>query len=279
MFVHGGPAEADTGRRASSCDERRRSPLPRWRPRRPQQCRSSSCPNSSLISGVRTQQLGPKLSSAFERHMREAGTQQHTCRHGLNVRFSVHQHDLSQVSFEVAPELRSPLLRVSQIRAELCTQRFPRHRRRPLQVRVAAPHICHHLPPACRTPRRREPITNAVQPLTAAARPVPPAVGRHLVGHWRHRGPGCAHITRPFLERATARLAERPESEFPEIAAWRRAFSQMGLKPTQYRCASEALLRRFRKVGSLPWIHPLVDVCNAVSLAYAIPIACSTSTR
>lgn len=49
----------------------------------------------------------------------------------------------------------------------------------------------------------------------------------------------------PFLERASARLGERPESEFPEIAAWRRAFSQMSLKPTQYRCASEALLRRF----------------------------------
>src|SRR5688572_33207144 len=85
--------------------------------------------------------------------------------------------------------------------------------------------------------------------------------------------PDVAHTTRPFLERATARLAQRPESEFPEIAAWRRAFSQMGLKPTQYRCASEALLRRFRKDGSPPWIHPLVDVCNAVSLAYAIPIA------
>ena len=85
--------------------------------------------------------------------------------------------------------------------------------------------------------------------------------------------PDVADTTRPFLERATARLAERPESEFPEIAAWRRAFSQMGLKPTQYRCASEALLRRFRKDGSLPSIHPLVDVCNAVSLAYAIPIA------
>jgi DNA/RNA-binding domain of Phe-tRNA-synthetase-like protein len=85
--------------------------------------------------------------------------------------------------------------------------------------------------------------------------------------------PDVADTTRPFLERATARLAERPESEFPEITAWRRAFSQMGLKPTQYRCASEALLRRFRKDGSLPSIHPLVDVCNAVSLAYAIPIA------
>ncbi|MFE7845587.1 B3/4 domain-containing protein [Microbacterium sp. NPDC057407] len=77
----------------------------------------------------------------------------------------------------------------------------------------------------------------------------------------------------PFLERAAERLAERPESELPEIAAWRRAFSQMGLKPTQYRCASEALLRRLRREGEIPAIHPLVDLCNAVSAAYAIPIA------
>jgi DNA/RNA-binding domain of Phe-tRNA-synthetase-like protein len=47
----------------------------------------------------------------------------------------------------------------------------------------------------------------------------------------------------------------------------------MGHKPTQYRCASESLLRRFRKEGALPELHPLVDLCNAVSLAYAIPVA------
>jgi len=72
---------------------------------------------------------------------------------------------------------------------------------------------------------------------------------------------------------AKSRLAEASESELLEIQAWRRAFTAMGLKPTQYRCASEALLRRFRKEGSLPRLHPLVDVCNAVSLAFAIPVA------
>jgi DNA/RNA-binding domain of Phe-tRNA-synthetase-like protein len=72
---------------------------------------------------------------------------------------------------------------------------------------------------------------------------------------------------------ATARLAGAAESELPEIQAWRRTFGRLGLKPTQYRCASESLLRRFRKEGSLPAIHPLVDLCNAVSLAFAIPIA------
>jgi DNA/RNA-binding domain of Phe-tRNA-synthetase-like protein len=54
---------------------------------------------------------------------------------------------------------------------------------------------------------------------------------------------------------AAGRLASGPESELPEIQAWRRAFAAMGLKPTQYRCASESLLRRFRKEGALPRLH------------------------
>jgi DNA/RNA-binding domain of Phe-tRNA-synthetase-like protein len=77
----------------------------------------------------------------------------------------------------------------------------------------------------------------------------------------------------PFTSRAHERLADQTESELPEIQAWRRAFATMGLKPTQYRCASESLLRRFRKEGTLPRLHPLVDICNAISLAFAIPVA------
>lgn len=75
------------------------------------------------------------------------------------------------------------------------------------------------------------------------------------------------------LARATARLASTSIAELPEIHAWRRAFAGMGVKPTQYRCASESLLRRLDKHGALPRIHPLVDLCNAISAASAIPIA------
>ena len=75
------------------------------------------------------------------------------------------------------------------------------------------------------------------------------------------------------------RLATGTEAQFPEIQAWRRTFSRMGLKPTQYRCASESLLRRFRKEGTLPSLHPLIDLCNAVSLAFAIPVAVFDVTR
>ncbi len=77
----------------------------------------------------------------------------------------------------------------------------------------------------------------------------------------------------PYHAVADSRLAAETVGGLPEIQAWRGAFSRMGLKPTQYRSASESLLRRYSKDGSLPRIHPLIDVCNAISLAFATPIA------
>ena len=76
-----------------------------------------------------------------------------------------------------------------------------------------------------------------------------------------------------WYQRARSRLGEQSESQMPEIIAWRQAYSQMGLKPTKYRSAAEALLRRFRRENDLPRLHPLVDYCNALSLASALPVA------
>ena len=76
-----------------------------------------------------------------------------------------------------------------------------------------------------------------------------------------------------FSATAKARLDGGNESALHEIQAWRRIFAKMGLQPTKYRCASEALLRRLRKEDVLPRLHPLVDLCNAVSAAFAIPVA------
>ena len=77
----------------------------------------------------------------------------------------------------------------------------------------------------------------------------------------------------PWYRNARSRLKAQTESQMPEISAWRKAYSQMGLKPTKYRSAAEALLRRFRREDDLPRLHPLVDFCNALSLAFAIPVA------
>ncbi|WP_431874805.1 B3/B4 domain-containing protein [Micromonospora marina] len=76
-----------------------------------------------------------------------------------------------------------------------------------------------------------------------------------------------------YLGAARDRLAAGPEGGFPEIQAWRRAFTRMGCPPTRYRCAAESLLRRLRRDGDLPRLHPLVDLGNALSTRYAVPVA------
>ncbi|MEU8316418.1 MULTISPECIES: phenylalanine--tRNA ligase beta subunit-related protein [unclassified Micromonospora] len=75
------------------------------------------------------------------------------------------------------------------------------------------------------------------------------------------------------LGTARDRLSAGPEGGFPEIQAWRRAFTRMGCPPTRYRCAAESLLRRLRRDGDLPRLHPLVDLGNALSVRYAVPVA------
>lgn len=83
-------------------------------------------------------------------------------------------------------------------------------------------------------------------------------------------------VAESFADLTTAaaqRIATCSEADMPEVQAWRRSFHRMGLKPTQYRCAAEALLRRLRKEGDLPSVHPFVDLCNGTSAAFAIPVA------
>ncbi|HET9015078.1 MAG TPA: phenylalanine--tRNA ligase beta subunit-related protein [Thermomicrobiaceae bacterium] len=62
-------------------------------------------------------------------------------------------------------------------------------------------------------------------------------------------------------------------ARFPAIAAWRGVYSRLGVKPNRYPCAAEALVRRVVETGRLPRISPLVDLCNALSVARAIPVA------
>lgn len=68
-------------------------------------------------------------------------------------------------------------------------------------------------------------------------------------------------------------IGETPLSEIPNLAAWRRAFSAFGVKPTQYRNAAEALLRRLTKSGAVPLINTAVDIANLVSIRHRLPVA------
>jgi DNA/RNA-binding domain of Phe-tRNA-synthetase-like protein len=68
-------------------------------------------------------------------------------------------------------------------------------------------------------------------------------------------------------------LGDKSLSELPSISAWRSTFSRFGVKPTQYRSAAEALLRRLTKQGDIPSINPLVDMANLVSIRHRLPVA------
>ena len=68
-------------------------------------------------------------------------------------------------------------------------------------------------------------------------------------------------------------LADTTLSAVPSIGAWRRAFAGFGVKPTRYRNAAEALLRRLTKHGDIPSVNLLVDIANLVSIRYGLPVA------
>jgi DNA/RNA-binding domain of Phe-tRNA-synthetase-like protein len=56
------------------------------------------------------------------------------------------------------------------------------------------------------------------------------------------------------------RLKTTTIADLPQVAAWRRVFTGFGAKPTQYRNAAEALLRRLAKHGDIPTINPTITL-------------------
>lgn len=72
---------------------------------------------------------------------------------------------------------------------------------------------------------------------------------------------------------AVARLKDVAIADLAPIRAWRHAFAGFGAKPTQYRSAAEALLRRLSKQSAIPTSNTLVDIGNLTSIRYAVPVA------
>ncbi|MDP1700356.1 MAG: phenylalanine--tRNA ligase beta subunit-related protein [Aestuariivirga sp.] len=54
--------------------------------------------------------------------------------------------------------------------------------------------------------------------------------------------------------------------------AWREAYRAFGAKPQRTPCSAEALLKRASRDGVLPSVNAVVDLYNAVSLRFAIPV-------
>src|SRR5512137_145912 len=104
----------------------------------------------------------------------------------------------------------------------------------------------------------------------------PDICGGVILAQGLNNGPTPPDLLQAYQteQRATLyKIGRQPLSEIPSLAAWRAAFRLFGVDPTKYRSAAEALLRRLSKKGDIPSISALVDLCNLVSIRYAIPVA------
>lgn len=79
-----------------------------------------------------------------------------------------------------------------------------------------------------------------------------------------------------MLEAALVEVRERfgydKPQDHPHVKAWREAFTRLGVSASKYQSSIESLVRRALKGGVLPWVNPLVDLYNAVSLEFLVPI-------
>jgi len=64
----------------------------------------------------------------------------------------------------------------------------------------------------------------------------------------------------------------RPAWAEAHLAAWREAYRAFGAKPQRTPCSAEALWRRLERDGTLTSINAIVDLYNAVSVTYAMPV-------
>lgn len=71
---------------------------------------------------------------------------------------------------------------------------------------------------------------------------------------------------------AESRFSGKRVKEEPDILPYRAAFQALGINPNKYMCSIEALFTRIAKGKGMPRINPLVDLNNAVSLQYTLPM-------
>jgi DNA/RNA-binding domain of Phe-tRNA-synthetase-like protein len=56
------------------------------------------------------------------------------------------------------------------------------------------------------------------------------------------------------------------------LASWAEVYTRFGAKPNRTPCSAQALKKRVDKDGRIPSINPIVDLYNAVSLRFTIPV-------
>ena len=83
------------------------------------------------------------------------------------------------------------------------------------------------------------------------------------------------HINKMFdesLKSSKEKFLNVKIKEEPWILPYREAFRSLNINPNKYMCSIEALMTRISKGNDIPHINPMVDLGNALSLKYELPI-------
>lgn len=73
------------------------------------------------------------------------------------------------------------------------------------------------------------------------------------------------------LSKACAALDAAPWAG-DHLEAWRHAYRAFGAKPQRTPCSADALRRRASRDEQLPAVNAVVDLYNAISVRYAVPV-------
>jgi len=74
------------------------------------------------------------------------------------------------------------------------------------------------------------------------------------------------------IRKSASQFGGKKIKEEPEIVPYREAFLALGINPNKFMCSIEALFTRIAKGKGMPQINSIVDLGNAVSLKYALPM-------
>lgn len=84
--------------------------------------------------------------------------------------------------------------------------------------------------------------------------------------------PEIARLLDESIHHAALRFEGKKVKDEADILPYREAFRALNINPNKYLCSIEALFTRIAKGKGMPHINPVVDLGNAISLKYTLPM-------
>lgn len=84
--------------------------------------------------------------------------------------------------------------------------------------------------------------------------------------------PKIEKLFKESSKEAEKKFLDQKVKENELIIPYREAFQKLDINPNKFMCSVEAMFTRISKGKSIPNINPLVDLNNAISLKYTLPM-------